>query len=306
MTSRRAGLAWIASASCGTSRCGITLVYHDPGPKISQSASWTAVTASVQAGGSSGRIRTASTWPRVIATACWPRTDRTSPSPPRTSASISSGTRDIGSTRPETRSSAPAASSATTGSVCISISPHSTRLPTGCPASGSAPRKRYWNSRASASSPARAASACRRSPGGRTPRSARSRPLEPPSSATVTTAVIARPGTRRRARSDADNPCPPPNATTFIVGSFPAQVAVLGGGDQAQSLQPGGQLLGDGDAAVLAAGTADGHGQVPLALALEPRRGGADQPRIGLHEPGRARLVEHVPADLRLLAGVFA
>ena len=55
MTSRRAGLATIAAASSGTSRCGITLVYQLPGPKISQSASATAASASGQAGGVGGR-----------------------------------------------------------------------------------------------------------------------------------------------------------------------------------------------------------------------------------------------------------
>ena len=68
MTSLRAGLATIAAACSGTSRCGSTLVYQDPGPKISQSAAAIAARAAGQAGGAAGTSRTASTWPVVIAT----------------------------------------------------------------------------------------------------------------------------------------------------------------------------------------------------------------------------------------------
>src|SRR6266511_4040291 len=218
VTTRRAGLPRIAAASSGTSRCGITLVYHEPGPKTSQSAVPIAVTASAHAGGTAGEMRTTSTCPAVTATSCWPWISRSLPPASSTSASIRSGTRDIGSTRPLTRSIAAASSSATTGSGYSCISPHSTRLPTACPASGPAPANRCWNSRAAFSSPASAASAWRRSPGGSTPRSSRSRPLDPPSSATVTTAVTSSPGICRRARSDADSPCPPPKATTLIPG----------------------------------------------------------------------------------------
>ena len=57
------------------------------------------------------------------------------------------------------------------------------------PSPASSP-KRYWKSRVtSASASARAAMQLRMSPGGITCRSRRSRPLEPPSSATVTMAV---------------------------------------------------------------------------------------------------------------------
>src|SRR3954464_12829362 len=162
---------------------------------------------------------------------------------------------------------------------------------------------------------ASAARACRRSPGGRPPRSARSRPLDPPSSPTVTTAVMSRsaqsPRAIRSARNDADRPCPPPNATTRTVirplraRSFAPQIAMLGGSRQPYLPQPAGQLLGDGHAAVLATGTADRHGHVALALPLEPGRGRVDQPGQGFDERDRAALTQHVPADLRLPAGVF-
>ncbi len=55
--------------------------------------------------------------------------------------------------------------------------------------------------------------AMRRSPGGRTPYSSRSRPEDPPSSATVTIAVSSE-VSRRSADSEADRPWPPPSATT--------------------------------------------------------------------------------------------
>ena len=64
------------------------------------------------------------------------------------------------------------------------------------------------------SSPHSAASAIRRSPGGRQSSSSRSRPEDPPSSATVTIAVRWS-VTRRKAVNDAASPCPPPKATTF-------------------------------------------------------------------------------------------
>ncbi|CAB4997792.1 unannotated protein [freshwater metagenome] len=59
-----------------------------------------------------------------------------------------------------------------------------------------------------------AASAIRKSPGGKMGNSSRSRPLDPPLSATVTIAVISL-VTLRSAASVAAKPCPPPSATTF-------------------------------------------------------------------------------------------
>ena len=98
-------------ASDGTSRCGSTLVNHDPGPNTTQSAASTASTASGTAGGSTGSSEIDRTRPLVTATAACPRTSRTtsgaSGSSPDTYATISSGTAAIGSTRPVTRSSRP-------------------------------------------------------------------------------------------------------------------------------------------------------------------------------------------------------
>ena len=61
----------------------------------------------------------------------------------------------------------------------------------------------------------RAASAIRKSPGGSELNSSRSRPLEPPLSATVTMAVISV-VIVRSARSVAAKPWPPPKETTFL------------------------------------------------------------------------------------------
>ena len=48
------------------------------------------------------------------------------------------------------------------------------------------------------------------------PNTVRNRPLEPPSSATDTTAVTSD-AYRRMARRLADSPCPPPSATTLVM-----------------------------------------------------------------------------------------
>lgn len=136
---RRARVSVSAWASSGTSRCGSTLVNQEPGPSTTQSASRTAVTASGTAGGSSGSSRTDSTVPGVTATLAWPRTAETAPgwagSWPRTIASMSSGTADIGSTRPWTFSSRPTQSRAATGSPSFSQSATISRLPTAWPPS---------------------------------------------------------------------------------------------------------------------------------------------------------------------------
>src|SRR5690606_27186604 len=129
---------------------------------------------------------------------------------------MSNGTDDIGSTRPCAPSSCPTQSSAATESPSSSHSATMSRLPTACPCSS--PPERYRCCTTSlqvlhhSSSPHSAANALRRSPGGSTPRSRRSRPLDPPSSATVTAAVTSV-VPRRSADSDAYSPCPPPNAT---------------------------------------------------------------------------------------------
>ena len=67
-------MANIASARPGTSRCGSTLVNHEPGPSTIQSASRTAATASGRTGGAGGSSATERIWPAVVAQATWPLT----------------------------------------------------------------------------------------------------------------------------------------------------------------------------------------------------------------------------------------
>src|SRR5689334_2144313 len=221
-TRRRAVVACSAAESSGTSRCGSTLVNHEPGPNTIQSASSTARTASGTAGGSAGSSVIDRTWPGVLATAACPRTVLTSsglPWPaPVTSATMSSGTAAMGSTRPPVPSSLPTQSRPATVSPSRSHSATMSRLPTAWPASSWSPANRCCTTLLQvvphSSSPHSAASAIRRSPGGRTPKSRRSRPLEPPLSATVTIAVRLS-VTCRNAASEAARPCPPPSATAL-------------------------------------------------------------------------------------------
>ena len=103
----RAAVEVSAVSWSGTRTCGITLENHDPGPSTTRSAFVIAVHASRLAGGAPGSKRTRRTFPGVVATATWPRMarlSRGSASSPVTSASMVSGTVDIGSTRPVTGS----------------------------------------------------------------------------------------------------------------------------------------------------------------------------------------------------------
>ena len=99
----------------------MTEVNHEPGPRITQSASRTAAIVSGADGGSCGSSAMLSTVPLVVATATWPRkVVRASGSPgsrPCDPAVISSGTAAIGSTRPRALRSRPTRSSPTTGSL---------------------------------------------------------------------------------------------------------------------------------------------------------------------------------------------
>ena len=274
-----------AAASSGTSRCGITLVNHEPGPSTTQSASSTACTACGQAGGASGSSETLRTRPGVVATATWPRTRsqarrRASPRRPRcpavrrTSAAPGRGRRAAG--RPS-RARTPSRRAAPTARRSAGCRRRARAARPRCGSGAARPRLQVWPH---SSSPHSAASAIRRSPGGSTPSSRRSRPLEPPSSATVTTAV-SRSVTRRSADSDAASPCPPPSATTR--GRVRERVRDGHAHSRPRSrwttavstpwvVSRRGELLGHRDDAVLAAGAADRDRDVPLALALVARR----------------------------------
>src|SRR5450755_1507447 len=181
----------------------------------------------------------------------------------------------MGRTRPCAPSSRPTQSSPCTLSPRSSQSATISMFPTACPPSPESPANRCCTTLLQvvphSSSPHRAASAIRRSPGGSTPKSRRSRPLDPPSSATVTIAVRS-PATRRSALSEAASPCPPPSATAFRLVtrcSLPTKVPV-----HHLHIRPGNvrdarrQLVGDSHAAVLAASAAHREGHEPLAFAL--------------------------------------
>src|SRR5436190_16620477 len=139
----------------------------------------------------------------------------------------------------------------------------------------------------------------RRSPGGSRPRSRRSRPDEPPSSATVTSAVGSTP-TRRSAARVTERPWPPPTATTLLMrvpAPSPAlDVAVADVDAEVQAGEPGGQLLGQHHAAVAAAGAADRDGQVLLALAHVAGQGDLEQVAQAVHEQLGLVQAEHIVA----------
>ena len=255
----------------------MTEVNQDPGPSTIQSASSTTSTDSGQAGGSSGASRTAHTSPVVFATrglAADPWRSRPAFAGPGRSRRPRSpaARRPSAAPDPPRRAAWPTMSSPATGSPSRSHSPAISRLPRAWPLSGPSPSKRYCSTsaqvRPDSSSPHSAARAIRRSPGGRQFSSSRSRPEEPPSSATVTIAVSWS-VTRRSADSDAASPWPPPKATTR--GSRgPSARRLLRAGAHSRPRSrcstvvgrprrpdPVGELLGDGRAAVLAAGAAD-------------------------------------------------
>src|SRR6266508_2266491 len=140
----------------------------------------------------------------------------------------------------------------------------------------------------------------RRSPGGGMPRSRRSRPDDPPSSAMVTTAAGSTPSCRRAPRLT-DRPCPPPSATGRFTGALPLEsltlhIAMRHVHAEAPLPQPAAQLVREHDAAVPAAGAADRHGEVVLALAHVAGQGDLQQRLDPLHEGPGAVLRQHIDA----------
>ena len=213
--------------SSGTSRCGITLVNHEPGPSTTQSAAADRLDglgagrrvlgherdADDPAG--RGRDRDLAADRRSSAPSGRPSTTRLDVQRhDATSAAPGPARRAAGPPSPGPRPSRRAAPTARRSAGCRR------RARAGRPSL----RNRCWRTslqvRPHSSSPHSAASAIRRSPGGSTPSSRRSRPLEPPSSATVTTAVSWS-VTRRSADSEAASPWPPPSATTSGVVPAP-------------------------------------------------------------------------------------
>src|SRR4051794_2961876 len=223
---------------------------------------------------------------------------------------MSTGVSAIGSTRPRAPSSRPTQSRAATWSPSCSQRLTIRRLPTTWPFISPVPAKRCCRTLAQvsphSSSPQSAARAIRRSPGGRTPNSDRSRPEEPPSSATVTTAVRST-GSRRRADKEAWSPWPPPRAVTRCVRSvisLPPEVAMDRHHVVPRITQLAGDLLGHRDAAVLATGAAHGDRHEALALAKVALGDSPQQRDVGVDELAGAALVQHVVADVGCPAGL--
>ena len=120
-----------------------------------------------------------------------------------------------GMMRPRTASTRPVSLSASSIEPVTPDMATMKRLPKECPSSPSPEPsgKRYWKSRViRGSASASAAMQLRRSPGGITPMSRRSRPEEPPSSATVTIAEMLSEYSLSP-RSRIESPVPPPMQT---------------------------------------------------------------------------------------------
>ena len=197
---------------------------HDPGPRTTQSASRDRGDR-LRAGRRVLRARGAPrppgrSWRRPRpGRARWSARRGRPGRAPRTSAAMSSGVTAIGSTRPCAPSSRPTQSSAADvvaeqlpqrddqqvadGVVVQLAVAGEAVLQHAAPRSGPS-RRRRTAPRAP----------CRRSPGGSTPNSRRSRPDEPPLSATVTTAVRSVDDVAQRRQATPTRPCPPPSATT--------------------------------------------------------------------------------------------
>ena len=280
----------------------MTDVNHEPGPSMTQSAS-----------------RTAVEWPRGTARGRWAgsRSTRRCRARRRRGAGraprpVSSGrwrvvTTDLGDDlerlRRHRQHPAPRARAGDRrGRDPATVSPSSSqietimRLPRACPARSPAPAKRCWRTSRhvwpQSLSSQSADSAIRRSPGGSTSNSSRSRPLDPPSSATVTTAVT-RSVSRRNAvqRGRQTVPATERDDAAVVGGDSGADggggavghervgpvthARGRGGRRRCRRRRPteaGAQRLGDRDRAVLAAGAPDGHGDVATALAHVARR----------------------------------
>ncbi len=224
------------------------------------------------------------------------------------SALSTTGSVVAGRTRPTASSRRPASSSARQKSPSVSVEPDDHQVAERVTlevARGEAVLERLGPD--PASSAASATRHLRRSPGAGTPKSRRSRPVEPPSSATLTTAVIS-PAYARTPRNVIASPCPPPSATTFGPGSGPAVADTVDvpvadrcglGAEPDEDLA---ERLGDRDAAVPTAGAADRDREVRLPFALVRRERELEQPAQLLEERLRVGLAEHVVAHGRVAA----
>ena len=190
---------------------GITLVYKLPGPIIIKSASFIASITSGKALHSAGSVNNRLIFPPASGIADSPCIIR----PSSISAASFILSRVDGKTRPLIDKTFDDSFTALTISPVIEHKAVKKRFPKLCPFKPSPILNLYWKSFVTkSSSSARAAIQFLISPGGRTPNSSLKRPELPPSSPTVTTAVILFVILFIPFNS-IDKPVPPPIATIF-------------------------------------------------------------------------------------------
>src|SRR5918995_1304202 len=199
-----------ASLTPPPSRAGMVLVNRLPGASTSMSAASIDSMTPGGAGIPAGSTETSETCFPTSWTTDSPRV--TVPSAKRTTSvrlSVAAGR-----TRPLILKNRAACSTPSQNPPAMSASAAIMMLPTLWSFRSPGASKRYSKTSASLRRPASATRQFLTSPGGATPSSWRSRPLEPPSSATVTTAVRS-PTLSLRPLSNTGRPVPPPNATIF-------------------------------------------------------------------------------------------
>ena len=213
-----------------------------------------------------------------------------------TSAFSTTGSVVAGSTRPTAPSSRPASSSAAAKSPSGLGEPDEERLPRACPSSSPA-ANRYSNASPTRSSSASATRHRRRSPGGEHAEVA----PEPARRAAVVGDADHRGDRRRRSWRIAAQRRREPVPATERDDAGPSGVSVShdrgpGGARSAetQALEELGELLGDDDAAVPAAGAADADREVGLALAHVRGQQQREQPLELVEERLRPRAAQHV------------
>src|ERR671911_1549621 len=200
-----------ASLTPPPSRAGMVLVNRLPGASTSMSAASIDSMTPGGAGIPAGSTETSETCFPTSWTTDSPRV--TVPSAKRTTSvrlSVAAG-----KTRPLILKNRAACSTPSQNPPAISASAAIIMLPTLWSFRSPGASKRYSKTSANLRRPASATRQFLTSPGGATPSSWRSRPLEPPSSATVTTAVSS-PTLSLKPLSSTGSPVPPPNATNLM------------------------------------------------------------------------------------------
>ncbi len=238
--------------------------------------------------------------PDVVAIATCPRIARLtlgSDSRPATSASMLRPIGHIGSTRPLTPRMRPSSSSAATGSASTSLKAGQHQIADGMSGQRTAPAEAVLDD--GGPQPTVRTVRCQgrqrhsQITGGTMSSSLRSRPEEPPSSATVTIAVDVR-GQAPRRRQGGIQPVPTAQRDDAHTHSAPDP----GAGRAPSALCPaaGRPAPRHRDAAVFTPGAADGHGHVALPLPPVSVDHDVQQVMVGVQELHGAGLAEDVVA----------